>query len=165
MNESAREQYEVRINTLKPYLDQNEDPELARRASALLEGMREIAEQSADALAFEEALCASPLNTEYGIVYGELLAKNGSLSAREVAAATVQGIPKHGKTLARSAGESLVDTVSTFARVESTQAYIDATQDDYRAAKSAMRDIPGVGELEQVSNILTGLKGLFGKKK
>ena len=74
MNESAREQYEVRINTLKPYLDQNEDPELARRASALLEGMREIAEQSADALAFEEALCASPLNTEYGIVYGELLA-------------------------------------------------------------------------------------------
>ena len=70
-----------------------------------------------------------------------------------------------GSSSAQAKGESLVDTVSTFARVESTQAYIDATQDDYRAAKSAMRDIPGVGELEQVSNILTGLKGLFGKKK
>lgn len=110
MNESAREQYEVRINTLKPYLDQNEDPELARRASALLEGMREIAEQSADALAFEEALCASPLNTEYGIVYGELLAKNGSPSAREVAAATVQRASRSTGRRSRAARESRSST-------------------------------------------------------
>lgn len=165
MNEIVKAQYEAKVNALAPHLAQNTDHELAARADTLFAGMRELAEQSADAMAFEEVLCSSPLNIEYGAVYGELLAQGGGPSAKDVFDASMKGIREHKKTLARTAVESAVDTAALHARVEIKDAFIDATHDDYMKTRDAIRDIPGVGELEQAAGVFSMLKGVFGKKK
>lgn len=169
MNESVKAQFDVRVNLLSPYLTDSLDSQLIERTQALIDNMRDVAEASSDASSFEEALNAGPLNAEYGLVYSELMkAANGRPSAKDVLSATAKGISDYKRDIACDAAKKLAEDASQEARLQLEDAWLDATRDDYRAAKAAARENPLYAHAETASNVLSslkGLKGLFGRKK
>ena len=165
MNESVQAQYEVRVGMLAPYLQSCSDPALKGRAESLIDQVRQLAEASTDAAGFEAALCAGPLNAEYGLVYGELMQScNGAPSASEVASATFKGMADHKGELIAEGAKTFTSGVVRESYWSMKDAVLQETKDDYLQAKSDMRDDPVYGAAETAGNILGILKGFFRKK-
>lgn len=165
MDENVKAHLDSRVNTLAPYLSSVSDPDLVARGQAVLDGMTALAQQSADADAFERALAASPLNTEYGLVYSQLITGGAKPSMGQAMGAVAKGVAEHKGAFAATALETLASDVTRTAKLAAEDAVIDATREDYLRDKQAMREDPVLGNLETASNLLGGLRGLFGRKK
>lgn len=166
MDETVKAHLDSRIDVMTPYLQTASDQALVQRAQEVLDGITQLAQESPDANSFEQALAASPLNGEYGMVYSQLMtAGNATPSLGQAFGAMAKGVAQHKETFAQITAESVASDAALNARLALEDAVLEANHDDYMAAKQAMRDDPVAGTLETAGNLLGGLKGLFGRKK
>ncbi|MGN0301968.1 MAG: hypothetical protein ACI4BI_03735 [Anaerotardibacter sp.] len=171
MNDMVKTYFESRISVFTPYLSGDLDPTLRTKTEAVIEGMRAIAESSVDENDFERKLAASPVNAEYGMVYYELMTKGTApISTGQAMKAAVAGIKNDPTDFKQTLKESVVTGAIDEVRFAAKEAALDATREQHQAAHSAMRDVKvtdnvTLGEIETAGNILSGLKGLFGRKK
>ncbi len=171
MNEMVKVYFESRISVFNQYLSGELDPLLRAKTEAVIEGMRTIAENSVDENDFEQKLAASPVNSEYGMVYYELMTKASTpVSTAEAMKAAVSGIKNDPTDFKQNLKESVISGVKDDVRFAMNEAVIDATREQHQAARSEMRDVKvtdnvSLGDIETAGNVLSGLKGLFGRKR
>ena len=84
---------------------------------------------------------------------------------KEAFGTMARGVAQRKEDYATMAAQSIASDVALSARLAAEEALIDATHDERMAAEQALRDDPIAGSLETAGNILSGLKGLFGKRK